>query len=377
MKKLSLVVIVFLLLAQVFAQYPGSNSLMHTRTGRTLVKGGLEFHSDMNFYTKLGEYLGTPPPNFSASNMWIVAGNITGTYGILDNLDLAVALRLYQDTHHPNEYNVPDDIFLTLKAGSFAFGKRKFVGSGMFNFRFGTGEVHNYPFAEYASGGLEFGVMTAFSYYSDPYLPARAFSGHLNLGWYAHNDAGKVVYERGTVQQKAGVNATEMQYALGFVYPVGALDFMLEAHGILYLEKPDTMVYSRENWAYITPALRYNAYNWLALDLGMDIRITPDKNTTSGVRDPRTILDLPSYSAWRVQLGMHFKILPLAPASRTPEEIQRDRFNQRVDFFQDIIEDRARVEDVQEQLDRLKKEREQAEKELQELKQILEEEGEG
>ena len=58
-----------------------------------------------------------------------------------------------------------------------------------------------------------------------------------------------------------------------------------------------------------------------------------------------------------------------------PEEIERDRFNKRVDFFQSIIEDRDRAERVQEELDRLKREREEAEKELEELKQILEEEG--
>ena len=376
MKKLSCVVILFILLTQAYAQYPGSRSLLHTQTGRTLTKGGLEFHTDMNFYTKLGDYIGTTPPQgFNTVNYWLVAGNITGTYGLFDNMDLTVALRLYQDTHYSNDYNVPDDIFVNLKAGSFAFGRRKFYGAGMFKLRFGTGEVHNYPFAEYASGSWEYGVMSAFSYYADPYLPERKFSTHLNLGWYTHNDAGKVVYERGNVQQKASWNATELQYALGFKYPVGALDFMLELHGVYYTNEPDTMVYSRENWTYVTPSIRYKAYQWLYLDLGMDIRISPDENTTRGVSDVSQNLDLPNYSAWKVQMGLHFKILPLALASRTPEEIERDRFNQRVDFFQSIIEDRTRVENIQEQLDKLKRERQQTEKELEELKQVLEEEG--
>ena len=46
-----------------------------------------------------------------------------------------------------------------------------------------------------------------------------------------------------------------------------------------------------------------------------------------------------------------------------------------VKFFQKIVEDRQKSEEVQEQLDLLKEERQDAEKELEELKQIMEEEG--
>ena len=74
-------------------------------------------------------------------------------------------------------------------------------------------------------------------------------------------------------------------------------------------------------------------------------------------------------------MGLHFTLLPIGTTAQTPGEMERDRFNQRVDFFQSIIEDRDRAERVQEELDRLKREREEAEKELEELKQILEEEG--
>ena len=51
------------------------------------------------------------------------------------------------------------------------------------------------------------------------------------------------------------------------------------------------------------------------------------------------------------------------------------KFNKRIDFFQNIIEEREKAEDVQEELDKLQVEREEAEKELEELKQILEEQG--
>ncbi|MCK5032050.1 MAG: hypothetical protein KAS18_00415, partial [Calditrichia bacterium] len=85
--------------------------------------------------------------------------------------------------------------------------------------------------------------------------------------------------------------------------------------------------------------------------------------------------DLPNYSTWKVVLGINLKLLPIGRASDTPETIERKKFNKRIDFFQNIIEEREKAEDVQEELDKLQVEREEAEKELEELKQILEEQG--
>ena len=371
MKRLTALLLIVVFSTAAFAQTYGSMRLIHTQTGRTFTKGRLDVNTNLSFFTKLGEYIGTPPPNFSASNMWLITNNIVFTYGILDNLDVTAAIRMYQDTHYSNEYNLPDDIFLNIKAASFAFGDRHFYGGGILKFRFGTGEVANYPFQEYSSGGIEYGVMGVLSYHADQYLPDRDFSAHLNVGWYTHNDAGKEVYPG----QKAGLNATELQFGLGFVYPVGEIDFMLEANGINYIDQPDTMVYSRESWLYVTPSIRYKPYHWFSADVGVDISLASDNNTTIVRRDPRVNLDLPTYASWRAYIGLNFKILPIGSGARTPEEVERDRFNQRIDFFQNIIEERERAEKVQEELDRLKREREEAEKELEELKQVLEEEG--
>ncbi len=380
MKRLAALLLIIIFSSTAFAQTYGSMRLLHTQTARTFTKGRLDANTNISFFTKLGEFLGSTPTNFAAANWWLVSNNIVTTYGIIDNLDVTAAVRLYQDTHYFNEYNLPDDIFLNIKAGSFAFADRHMYGAGIIKFRFGTGEVANYPFQEYSSGGVEYGLMAAFSYYLDQYLPRRDFSAHLNIGWYTHNDAGQVVYknDKRKIEQKARFNATELQFGLGFIYPVGEIDFMLELNGINYIQQPDTMVYSRENWMYVTPAIRYKPYRWFSLDVGVDISLSSKDVTTSGLPplvDPRLTLDLPAYADWRAYIGLNFTILPLSGSDRTPEEVERDRFNQRIDFFQNIIEERERAEKVQEELDRLKREREEAEKELEELKQVLEEEG--
>jgi hypothetical protein len=377
MKKLYILLFILGLNSGLFAQfvYQGSVSLMNTQTGRVFEPGRVEIGTNLSFFTKLTEYIGSASnPDFTASNAWLVTNNFKLSFGLFNNFDLTIAPRLYQDTHYPNEYNLPEDIFVSLKAGDISFANRQFFLAAMLNFRFGTGEQHNYPFAEFASGGLEYGFSTALSYYLDPYLPDRSFSTHLNVGWYNHNEAGKTLYKRGTTELKSSLNSSELQYGLGFVYPVDLFEFRLEVNGINYLTQPDTMVYSRENYTYVTPSFRYKALDWISIDLGAQIRISADEDETSGARD-FSYLNLPNYSTWRAVLGINLRILPIGRTVDTPESIERKKFNKRIDFFQNIIEEREKAEDVQEELDKLQLEREEAEKELEELKQILEEQG--
>jgi hypothetical protein len=371
MKRLTILIFILLLASTALTQTQstGSWSLLHTHTARTFEQGRLEIYSAMNFYTKLGDYLSSPPADFAAVNYWVVAGEIFTTYGIVDHLDIALGLRLYQDTNI-SDANIPDDLFLSLKAGSFTLGTRHLFGAAMLNFRFPTAEQPNYALAEYSSGAVEFGAMGALSYYVDPYLLTRDFSAHLNLGWYTHNDAGKIVDQD---DRRPGFNASKLQYGLGFVYPIGMVDLMLEVNGVSWIEQPDTMVLGREDFTYVTPSIRYKPYRWMYADLGVDIRISSDVEETKPPWRPQ--LDLPNYPDWKAWLALNFTLLPLSPTEKTPEELERDRFNKRVDFFQNIIEERQRIENVQEELDKLKREREEAEKELEELKQILEEEG--
>jgi hypothetical protein len=372
MKWRSTLPVLFLLSSLALAQTPatGSWSMLHTHTAKTFEQGRLEIYTQLDFWTKLGDYLGQTPSDFTAVNYWSVGSNILTTYGILNNLDVSLGLRLYQDVQRA-EANIPDDLFLTLKAGSFALGTRHLYGAAMLNFRFPLAETPNPEFIEYSSPAVEYGAMAALSYFLDPYLQNKNFATHVNVGWYTHNDAGQEVYPG----QKARFNATKLQYGLGFVYPIGMMDLMVELNGISWIEQPDTMVYSREDYMYVTPAIRFRPYHWLYADLGVDIRISEDVEETSGVPLRSTRLDLPNYADWKAWLAVNFTILPLAPTELTPEELERERFKSRVDFFQNIIEERERIENIQEELERLRREREEAEKELEELKQILEEEG--
>ncbi|MBN2424361.1 MAG: hypothetical protein JXR46_09165 [Calditrichaceae bacterium] len=371
MKKLCLLFLLFTI-GIIQAQQPyGSYHLIHTQTAKSFEKGRLEFFSNMNFYTKNIQFLGTgPTPDVTGYNLWAVAGNVAFTYGFTKYFDATVGLRVYQDVHRgeDEEANIPDDVFLMLKAASFNLAKNRLLGGFNLKMRFPTGEYYNYQNAEYASGAVEYGLGGMLSFYADPYIPEKSFSAHLNIGWYNHNDTG--IEHRRNI--KIAENTSELNFALGLMYPTSMFDFMLDVSGISYLSdlesRENAGIRSRENWMFVTPGMKYKPFNWLTFVMGVDVLIS--KKVEFGGD-----YDIPMYPPWKAQLGMNIKILPFVPSRKTAAELERDEFNKRIEFFQKIVEERERSEDVREELERLKREREEAEKELEELKQILEEEG--
>lgn len=373
MKRISQILLInLMMLALTFAQAPsGSKSLLHMQTGRTFDEGRFEIRSDLNFFTKLAEDVNNlNPANFKAANYWLVNSGIALTYGITDNFDLTVAPGIYQDTHSQNEYNLPDDITVALKAGSFDFADRKMYGAVGLNVRFPVGDDHNYPFTYYASGAVEYGLNGALSYYTDPYLPDRSLSLHLNVGWWNHNEAGQELRPNMT----SNVNSQELLYGFGVLYPTEMFDFILELTGSSFITKPEKFVFSREDWMYVTPTVKYKPLGWVNFNFGVDILLSGDKDESAGLPKFEN-LDLPNYSAWKAHLGIELTVLPITASSQSAAQVQKNQFNQRVEFFQQIIEEREKSENIKEELDKLKEERAAAEQELEELKQILEEEG--
>jgi hypothetical protein len=360
----------------------GSQSLLRLQTASVLNPQRLDIRTDLNFFTKLGDYLGSSkPPNFNAVNYWVVQSNLLGTYGLAEHFDATLKVQLYQDVHKENEYNAPGDIFLNLKAGSFGFSDNKIIVGGQFGMRIPTGDVSNYPFEDYTAGALEFGLMFIGSYFNDPFLPHRDFSFHMNLQWWYHNDAGKTLIKQtapdGTVlfEAKAGNNAAALRYGLGFAYPTELFNLNFELWGNHFTSKPDTFAFSRENYLYVTPSIRFKPSWWVNLDLGVDVRISSDENTSSSLISFRdNNLDLPNYPSWRLFLGSSFVINPGKDRIKGGIGGQPE-IKDKVDFYEKLLREREKTRSIEEELRRLKREREQAEKELEELRQLLEEEG--
>jgi hypothetical protein len=380
--KLLNIFLILIVALTVAGQNPGStasNGLIHTHTGRTLDQGMLQFKTNLNFFTKLGEILdqGSNSDNLNAANWWLVASNLSASYGFYNHFDFTASLRLYQDTHRDNEFNSPGDMFLSLKAGSFQFGRRKFNASFTTSFRIPLGEEHNYPFAEYASGALEYGFFGALSYYTDPYLPERSPNFHFNIGWWNHNELGEVLYTRNdSTELKATKNSSYLHLALASVIPTGEFEIRFELSGALATSKPDSFVYSSEEWVLLTPSVRYKPYDWVSVDLGVDLRMAPsnDRQWTEGVPDVSARLDLPkNYPPWKVQIGLNFNIPVGGKSAKTLEQIENEQFNQQVEFYRLIQDERDKSTEIEDELKELKRERQAADEEIEELKKMLDE----
>ena len=380
MHKIYSVLLVLLLLpCLLFGQGFGSYSLTQVQTARTFKPKRLDFRTNMKFFTKLGDFIGaSKPDNFQAVNFWSVNSNALLTYGIAEHFDATFAVKAYQDVHKPNnEANAPGDLFLFLKTGDFGLSNNKFMLGGQFTTRFPTGESHNYPFEPYASSSVQFGIMALASYYNDPFLPHRDYSFHFNAEWYYWNDAGKTVVEAaetgGQSDILAGNNASAFRYGVGFTYPTELFDLNLEFYGNTFISQPDSLVFSRDDYAYLTPSIRFKPTRRLNFDLGIDIRVSSD-NSTSKRSFSQSNITLPQYSSWKVILGTGIVMSPGADRFKGGIGDKAD-IKEKVDFYERLLKEREKTRSIEEELRRLKREREQAEKELEELRQLLEEEG--
>ncbi|KAA3608455.1 MAG: TMF family protein [Calditrichaeota bacterium] len=368
--------LVLLGVQNLFAQLPnGEKTLLHTQTGKVYPKGKLGIYSNTNFYSKIGDFLGDiKPDNFESINYWLVQGNFVFTYGIMEHFDASVGVRLYQDTHAENEFNLPDDIFVTLKTGSFTFARNHFSQAVMASFRIPTGEVHNYPFTEYTTESVQYGLMYAISYFADPYLPDRSFNAHFNAGFWNYNEHGTFLYETFNGEKlNSTVNSSDFRMAMAFAYPTGLFDFRLELTGMVFLQQPNTYVYSAEEWAFLSPSIRYKPINWIALDFGVDFRISPDdRNNTSGIPDVSSQVDLPpNFPDWTVQLGLNIDLNLVGESATSDLSYEEKKAREKVEMFEAVVSEREKSESVQNEIENLKKVRKEAEKEIDELKKIL------
>lgn len=365
-------------LGNVYAQLTNANmELMQTQTGSTMDPGQLRVFTDMNFFTKAGDFIGSNKPlDFEQVNYWLVAGNAIFAYGISEHWDAALGLRVYQDTHSKNEYNLPGDLFLTVRSGNYAFGRNHFKAGILGSMRMPIGKDHNYPFAEYASGSYEYGLLGAVSFYLDPYLPHRAFNMHFNMGFWNHNENGSVLYtySNGT-ELKATNSSKDFRMALAGVIPTEMFDFRLEMSGILYITPPDNFVYSAEEWAFISPSIRYRAMDWLTMDIGVDFRVSPEdrQQTTASIPDPSTRLDLPkNYPAWKMHLGLSAALNLSGKGKTVGSDYVREEAKEKVELFESVLDEKEKAKEVQQELENLRKVRKEAEKEIEELRKELE-----
>lgn len=358
---------------QTRAQQNGGRGLTYVKSAWNLEPGYLIMYAHTRFFGKVSN-LNLANNLTTAVTFWDIQGGLSFNYGISEHFELVFSPIVYQDNHKGDKgYNLIDDIFLTLKIGSF--GRKG--GSLRYGFdissRFPSAKHHNLAFEPYSAGKVSFGFNTRFSYSNDPLYPDDGLNFHLNLGYWNHNDVGEQLTTVSPQVDPVRVTSPtqELLYGAGVVIPTDKFDFSLEVYGNAFIQRPPATAYSREDVIYIAPKVRYRAYRWLALDMSFDIRVSSNKDMTD-YSYLTTLPGLPNYPGWRISLGTRWTLLPTTIYSTTERDILMRKAETRRELFEQIIREQRETEAAEEELERIKEERRKAERELERLRRILE-----
>ncbi|HDQ45924.1 MAG TPA: hypothetical protein ENN17_10585 [bacterium] len=382
MKK-TMIILFLCLIPRILPGVPrlGGIGLLYVQSARTLEKGYLEFSGGTRYFGKIASF----GEGRKAYTLWNVQLYSAFNYGVNEHIELAVAPILYQDTNRgkggrysKEAINVPDDLFLTAKFGSYGTLGSPYVYGIQLFLRFPTANQHNIIYEPYSAGRVGLGLNALLSYYSNTSFPDDGWSAHANLGYVNHNDVGADLTEEKT-DPSPNAMSSEIVFAAGVLFPADAFDFSIELTAGAFLTRPPETAYSREYVSYITPAVYYKPYRWLTIQAGLDIRLFSGIDLTEYATGGKTHLppppteDFPNYPGWRGVLGLKINILPKSLYASDEAEIRR-RSAERRRLMEQMMQEQEDTDAAEQELNRIQSERRKVEEELERLRKLLDSE---
>ena len=355
----------------------GGKGLFYVNSANVIPKGYLESFTGIRYFGKVAGF-GSDQKAYTLWNVRIVN---SFNYGAGKNVEFAVTPIIYQDTNTKKgnafneKANFIDDVLLSMKIGSFSMLESPYVFGGMIYFRLPTAKAHNIIYEPYSAGKVEIGLNGLFSYFSNVAFPEESWSFHANLGYLNHNDVGKELTDDPSDITPESMSS-ELLIGIGILYPAGTFDFSTELNASYFLSRPPETAYSRESVSYLTAGLYYKPYQWLTLEMAMDLRLFSGKNLS--VYSPETHLppppteDFPNYPTWRGLLGVKIGILPTDLYATSTEASLKRKARDRRAILEKMMEERKDTEDAESELSKIKAERQKVEEELERLRKLLE-----
>jgi len=344
----------------------GNRGPIYLTTAWNLLKGDLTFQGNSRFYFNT-KFVTT------RINFWDVQGMFNVNYGIGKHHQIGLSQIIYQDNHKPGKgFNLPDDMFLRVKFGSFPAKPGPIKFGVLLTTRFPLAKHHNIQFEPYSSGNIEFGIMGLMSYTKNQIYPDSGFNAHLNLGIFDHNDRKK--FKEFGIEYINQNNSREIYGGLALIYPMIKFDFSVELYGNYNISKPPPIAYSRHNYLYITPGITYNAFYWLSLACGFDFRLTKNKSSASHLLLNMTTKLLPTYPTWRINFSVRVNLV----SKLKGRFVQKEKFESIVtdtskkDVYQDIANERKQIENAELELQKIREERKKMDEILNRLRKALE-----
>ena len=344
----------------------GGKGLTYVKSAWNLASGYVTLYTKSQAFGKTDD---NPPVAY-----WDVQGAFSLNFGITDHIELAISPVVYQDTNGGKEvYNIPDDLFIGLKFGSYKVRGSSITWGLSLDTRFPTGQDHNLFFEPYSAGKVGWGFTGMLSYSKEPFYAEESLTVDVNLGYFNHNDIGQKLSGRTNDPFPVSSMTQELRYGIGIKIPSPGFDFSIELFGNSFIQKPPRTAYGMENYLYLTPAIIYKAYNWLKISVGADFRLSTDSDETSYQYVSRPVPEgLPNYPGWRVHLGFKIVLLPIKVYKVSDKDILIKKADNRRRLFEQIIKEQRETESAEEELEKIKTERKNAEIELERLRRILE-----
>jgi hypothetical protein len=352
----------------------GGRGLIYLHSASVLPKGYLEFHSGIRYFGKIAD-MGS---SNRAYTLWDVQNDFSLTYGASRHVELAITPILYQDINRTGgnvmkgAANMPDDLFLSAKIGSYSSLESPFVFGGLVSLRLPTAPVHNVIYEPYSAGRVEVGISALAGYFRNQAFPEMGWSAFANLGYLNHNDVGKSLSRNKSAPAPKHMSS-EILAGWGFLYPAGLFDFSAEITARHFLVKPPETAYSREYMSYLTLGVYYKLYRWCTIEMAFDKSLFSGRDETVYADIPDGGPGFPNYPSWRGVLGVKLAVLPLSLYTSEQSDLKQ-KAKDRQAILEKMIEDQTDMQSAEQELTRIQAERRKVEEELERLRKLLESE---
>ena len=380
MRKICFMILILSAACLTAVPFQGGQGLIYLQSAHVLKKGFLDVSGGTRYFGKIASYSDS---DRRAYTLWVVKGTLAFNYGLSEKVELFFAPVFYQDTNRSGKtalakkgINMPDDLFLGVKFGSFQKLESPTVFGGRLMLRIPTADTHNVIYEEYSAGSLEIHLQGLFSYYSNLTFPDAGWSVHANIGYINHNDVGQSLTSAENDDTPQAMSA-ELTVGAGVRIPAGLFDFSLELNSSSFLTKPPITAYSREYSTYLTGGVYYNPRPWLTFQMGLDLRLISEGdlsvyagNAGSHLAPPPTA-EFPNYPSWRGILGFKVALLPISVRTTDEEELRRQSRDRRA-ILERMMNEQQDTQDAEAELERIKNERQRVEQELERLRRLLE-----
>jgi len=372
-------------------QFYGGKGYLHTNSALLLPPGALDLSLYARGYTTKVNVVSTE---------WSMLSNgtsaLAASFGFSRSIELGFSQILYQDLNATFKKGeeatllIPGDTFIRFKIGGWPIGESVFM-SLLPAIRYRVGKFHDIHLEPYESEAVEIELITIVSYFWKPLYPDEDKSLHFNFGYVNHNDA-----------EAIGQSSQQINYLVGFMYPMRIFDYGIEVYGTHFVVEPPENILGREDWLYACPMLKYKPFKGFQFTLGLDMLVIGYKNTSkpdylNRKIDPNYSYNsvYPNYSKWRISGRINFSpstSFYISPTFVKSEEAGTGRaargmearggrsgdFLNKDQLFRWAIEDQVGgVDAVNLDLVKLRQERMKAEAELKSLKKRLEDKKRG